>query len=232
MAKQGKRLRKAYEAVDRERLYTLTAAIETLKSQPAVKFDQMVDVAINLNVDARKADQAMRGVFALPHGNGKKVRVAVFARGAKADEAKAAGADIVGAEDLIEKIGGGALDFDRCVATPDMMALLGKVAKVLGPRGLMPNPKLGTVTLDVATAVKAAKGGQIEYRTDKTGIIHAGVGRLSFKAGDLEENIQAFVSAISKGRPAGVKGSFIKKIALSTTMGPGLKLDIASAIKS
>lgn len=228
MSKYGKRLQNEYKKVEKEKLYALKDAVSLLKGQSPLKFDQMVDLAINLNVDPKKSDQNLRGAFLLPHGNGKTVRVAVFARGPKAEEALKAGADLVGAEDLIEKISSGQIDFDRCVATPDMMGLIGKVAKILGPRGLMPNPKLGTVTLNVAEAVKASKGGQVEYRTDKSGIVHVGVGKLSFEEEKLIKNIKDFFKSIQSSRPAGVKGSFVKRVSLSTTMGVGLKLELSS----
>jgi large subunit ribosomal protein L1 len=199
-----------------------------LKAQPAAKFDQTVEIAMNLNVDPRKPDQNLRGTLMLPNGTGKTLRVAVFARGDRAAEAQAAGADIVGAEDLAERIQGGQIDFDRCIATPDMMALVGRLGKVLGPRGLMPNPKLGTVTANVAEAVRAAKGGQVEFRAEKAGIVHAGVGKVSFSEDALVENVRAFVGAITRAKPSGVKGTYIKKVSLSSTMGPGLKLELTN----
>jgi large subunit ribosomal protein L1 len=198
-----------------------------LKSVPHPKFDETVELAMNLNIDPRKADQLVRGVISLPHGTGKSMRVAVFARGDKAEAAKTAGADIVGAEDLAEKIQGGQIDFDRCIATPDMMAIVGRLGKVLGPRGLMPNPKLGTVTADVVQAVKDAKGGQVQYRAEKAGILHAGIGKISFSEAALIENVRALVGAINRGKPSGIKGSYIKKASLSSTMGPGIKLDLS-----
>lgn len=201
-----------------------------IKARAKAKFDETIELALNLNIDPRKADQTLRGVVSLPHGTGKVMRVAVFARGAKADAAKAAGADIVGAEELVDIVQGGKIEFDRCIATPDMMALVGRLGKVLGPRGLMPNPKLGTVTMDVAEAVLAAKGGQVQYRAEKSGIVHAGVGKASFSEAALVENIKTFVDAIAKARPAGVKGTYIKKISLSSTMGVGLKLDQSTAL--
>ncbi len=224
----GKRMKKAREGVDRKKLYELTEAVEMVKSRAATKFDETVEVAFNLGVDPRHADQMVRGLANLPNGTGKKVRVAVFARGDKADEAKAAGADIVGAEELVETIQSGKIEFDRCIATPDMMPVVGKLGKILGPRGMMPNPKLGTVTPDVAEAVKAAKGGQVEFRAEKAGIVHAGVGKASFTEAALLENIQAFVSAINRAKPSGAKGTYIKRVALSSTMGPGVKVDVGS----
>jgi large subunit ribosomal protein L1 len=228
MARTGKRLKKGYEGVDREKLYTLNEAVKLLKSRPKAKFDETVEVAMNLNVDPRKADQNLRGTLMLPHGTGKTLRVAVFAKGDRADEAKAAGADIVGADDLAAKVQAGEIEFDRCIATPDMMALVGRLGKVLGPRGLMPNPKLGTVTANVTEAVKAAKGGQVEYRAEKAGIVHAGIGKMSFSETALTENIKSFVGAIARAKPSGVKGTYIKKVSLSSTMGPGFKLDPTS----
>jgi len=227
---EGKRLQAAREAVDRNRNYSLDDAIRIVKDNARAKFDETVEVAMNLGVDPRHADQMVRGVVSLPHGTGKSVRVAVFARGDKADEATAAGADLVGAEDLAEKVQGGEIDFDRCIATPDMMAVVGKLGRVLGPRGLMPNPKLGTVTQDVALAVQNAKGGQVEYRVEKAGIIHVGVGKASFSETALTENIRTLVDAVNKAKPSGVKGAYIKRISLSSTMGPGLKLDIANTL--
>ncbi|MBV8167346.1 MAG: 50S ribosomal protein L1 [Alphaproteobacteria bacterium] len=225
MAK-GKRLKKAYEGLSPDQAYALEEAVKLLKSRPAAKFDETVELAMNLNIDPRKADQSIRGVINLPHGTGKAMRVAVFARGDKAEAAKTAGADVVGAEDLAEKINGGQIDFDRCIATPDMMAVVGRLGKVLGPRGLMPNPKLGTVTADVVEAVKAAKGGQVQYRAEKAGIVHAGVGKVSFTEAALVENVKALVGAIARAKPTGVKGSYIKKASISSTMGPGIKLDL------
>ncbi len=230
MAKKGKRLKAGYEAIDRETAYELADAVGMIKEYATAKFDETIEVAINLGVDPRHADQMVRGVISLPHGTGKSLRVAVFAKGDKADEAKAAGADLVGAEDLAEKINKGEMDFDRCIATPDMMAVVGKLGRVLGPRGLMPNPKLGTVTPDVAGAVKAAKAGQIEFRVEKAGIIHAGVGKASFDAKALAENIAAFVGAINKAKPSGVKGTYLKRVSLSSTMGPGVKVNVSSLI--
>lgn len=224
----GKRLVKAYEGIDRTAFYDATQAVKLVKSHAKAKFDETVEVSVNLNVDPRKSEQNVRGTVQLPNGTGKAVRVAVFAKGDRAKEAQDAGADVVGAEDLAEKVNAGQIEFDRCIATPDMMAVVGRLGKVLGPRGLMPNPKLGTVTANVAEAVKAAKGGQVEYRTEKAGIVQAGVGKASFSEEALVENIKALVGAISRARPAGVKGAFIKRVSVSTTMGPGLKLDIAS----
>ena len=228
MAKKGKRLRAGYQAIDREKAYDLADAVGLIKEHATAKFDETVEVAINLGVDPRHADQMVRGVVSLPHGTGKALRVAVIAKGDKADEAIAAGADLVGAEDLAEKISKGEMDFDRCIATPDMMAVVGKLGRILGPRGLMPNPKLGTVTPDVTGAVKAAKAGQIEFRVEKAGIVHAGVGKASFDAKALAENVSAFVDAISKAKPSGVKGTFFKRVSLSSTMGPGVKVNVAS----
>src|SRR3712207_3306450 len=226
MAKQSKR-QKALTAVDRERFYGVDEAIALVKTNATAKFDETVEVALNLGVDPRHADQMVRGVVNLPRGTGKSVRVAVFAKGAKAEEATAAGADVVGAEDLMETIQGGTIDFDRVIATPDMMGIVGRLGKVLGPKGLMPNPKLGTVTPNVTEAVKAAKGGQVEFRVEKAGIIHSGIGKASFPTEDLKRNFQAFVDAIVKAKPAGAKGKYVKKVALSSTMGPGLKVDVA-----
>ncbi len=228
MAKVAKRVAKSREGVDRNKAYSLGEAIKLLKDRSAVKFDETIEVALNLGVDPRHADQMVRGVVNLPNGTGRTVRVAVFARGAKADEAKAAGADIVGAEDLVEIVQKGEINFDRCIATPDMMPLVGRLGKVLGPRGMMPNPKVGTVTADVAAAVKASKGGAVEFRVEKAGIVHAGVGKVSFDAAALEENIKAFADAVIKAKPTGAKGNYVKKVAVSSTMGPGLKLDLAS----
>ena len=227
MAKLSKKQKALNEAVDRTKIYGVDEAIETLKANAKAKFDETIEVALNLGVDPRHADQMVRGVVTLPAGTGKDVRVAVFARGAKAEEATAAGADVVGAEDLMETIQGGTIDFDRVIATPDMMGIVGRLGKVLGPKGLMPNPKLGTVTPNVTEAVKAAKGGQVEFRVEKAGIIHSGIGKASFPAEDLKRNFQAFVDAIVKAKPAGAKGKYVKKVALSSTMGPGLKVDVA-----
>src|SRR5215475_7670784 len=230
MAKHGKRLRKAYEAIDRDAFYPVDAAVKLIKERAKAKFDETVEVAMNLGIDPRHADQNVRGVIMLPHGTGKSLRVAVFARGDKARLAQEAGADLVGAEDLAEKVQAGQMDFDRCIATPDMMAIVGRLGKVLGPRGLMPNPKLGTVTNDIAEAVKAAKGGQVEFRAEKAGLVHAGVGKASFSKEALVDNVKAFVGAVAKAKPSGAKGSYIKKVSLSSTMGPGLKLEIASVL--
>ena len=223
----GKRLKKAREGVDREKLYPLADAIKMVKERAKSKFDETIEIAINLGVDPRHADQMVRGVVNLPNGTGRTLRVGVFARGAKAEEAKTAGADVVGAEDLMETIQGGTIDFDRVIATPDMMGIVGRLGKVLGPKGLMPNPKLGTVTPNVTEAVKAAKGGQVEFRVEKAGIIHSGIGKASFPAEDLRRNFDAFVDAIVRAKPTGAKGKYVKKIALSSTMGPGLKVDTA-----
>ncbi|MDI9348583.1 MAG: 50S ribosomal protein L1 [Candidatus Symbiobacter sp.] len=228
MAKIGKRLKNAQEGIDVNQAYGLGNAVTMLKQRAKAKFDETIEIAMNLNIDPRKSEQALRGVVSLPHGTGKTMRVAVFARGDRADQARAAGADLVGAEDLVEQVQGGTIDFDRCIATPDMMALVGRLGKVLGPRGLMPNPKLGTVTMDVAEAVKAAKGGQVQFRGEKAGIVHAGVGKASFSEKALVENVQSFVDAINRARPSGIKGTYVKKISLSSTMGPGIKLDPAS----
>lgn len=228
MARRGKRLTAARERIERDSAYDLAAAVDLIKGNATAKFDETVEIAINLGVDPRHADQMVRGVVALPHGTGKALRVAVFAKGDKAKEAEAAGADLVGAEDLAERITKGEIPFDRCIATPDMMAVVGRLGKILGPRGLMPNPKLGTVTPDVTAAVKAAKAGQIEFRVEKAGIVHAGVGKASFTAEALSENIKAFVDAINKAKPSGAKGTYLKRVSLSSTMGPGLKLNVAS----
>ena len=228
MAFIGKRLKAGKAKIDRNEAYALDKAIDLVKSNATSKFDETVEISMNLGIDPRKADQNLRGTVLLPNGTGKTLRVAVFAKGDRAKEAEAAGADIVGADDLAEKVNAGTIEFDRCIATPDMMVVVGKLGKVLGPRGLMPNPKLGTVTTNVAEAVKAAKGGQVEYRTEKAGIVQAGVGKASFTEQALVENIKAFVGAVSRVRPAGVKGAFVKRVSVSTTMGPGLKLDISS----
>lgn len=230
MANLGKRLTAAYEGVDRNKFYTLEEAVGLIKANAKAKFDETVEVALNLGVDPRHADQMVRGVVSLPHGTGKTVRVAVFAKGPKADEAKEAGAELVGAEDLMEIIQGGQMDFDRCIATPDMMGVVGRLGKVLGPRGLMPNPKLGTVTMNVGEAVKAAKGGQVQFRVEKAGIVHGGVGRASFSAQQIAENIKAFVDAINKAKPSGAKGVYLKKVSVSTTMGPGLKIQVSDVV--
>ncbi|SHI58004.1 50S ribosomal protein L1 [Aureimonas altamirensis] len=225
MAKIGKRISKARDGLDRDKLYDIADAVKMLKERATAKFDETIEVAMNLGVDPRHADQMVRGVVNLPNGTGRTVRVAVFARGDKAEEAKAAGADIVGAEDLVEKVQGGEIDFDRAIATPDMMGLVGRLGKVLGPRGLMPNPRVGTVTPDVAAAVKASKGGAVEFRVEKAGIVHAGVGKASFGADALVENIRAFADAVQKAKPSGAKGTYVQRVALSSTMGPGLKID-------
>ena len=229
MTKIGKRIRAARESVDRKALYSIEDAVKTVKANASAKFDETIEISMNLGVDPRHADQMVRGVVALPNGTGRTVRVAVFAKDAKAEEAKAAGADIVGAEDLMEKIQGGFMDFDRVIASPDMMALVGRLGKILGPRGLMPNPKVGTVTPDVAKAVKDSKGGAVEFRVEKAGIVHAGVGKASFEEKAIAENVKAFVSAVAKAKPSGAKGTYIKKIAISSTMGPGVRIDAASA---
>ena len=226
MTKQSKR-QKAMAEIDRNRFYGVDEAIGIVKSNATAKFDETIEVAMNLGVDPRHSDQMVRGVVSLPKGTGKTVRVAVFAKGAKADEAKAAGADVVGAEDLMETVQGGQIDFDRVIATPDMMGVVGRLGKVLGPKGLMPNPKLGTVTMDVAKAVTDAKGGQVEFRVEKAGIIHAGIGKASFSEQDLQENFRAFMDAIHKAKPSGAKGKFVNKVSISSTMGPGLKIDLA-----
>ncbi|HEY1605008.1 MAG TPA: 50S ribosomal protein L1 [Allosphingosinicella sp.] len=227
MAKLTKKQKALAEAVDTLRLYKVDEAIEALKTNSKTKFDETIEIAMNLGVDPRHADQMVRGVVTLPAGTGKNVRVAVFAKGGKADEAREAGADVIGAEDLMETIQGGTIDFDRVIATPDMMGIVGRLGKVLGPKGLMPNPKLGTVTMDVAKAVKDAKGGQVEFRVEKAGIIHSGIGKASFAAEDLRRNFDAFVDAIVKAKPTGAKGKYVKKVSLSSTMGPGLKVDTA-----
>jgi large subunit ribosomal protein L1 len=227
---QGKRTKKIREGVDREKLYPIDEAIKMIKDRAKSKFDETVEVAMNLGVDPRHADQMVRGVVNLPNGSGRTQRVAVFARGAKADEARAAGADVVGAEDLVEKVQGGNIDFDRCIATPDMMGLVGRLGKVLGPRGLMPNPRVGTVTMDVAGAVKGAKGGSVEFRVEAAGILQAGVGKASFDANKLVENIRAFTDAVNKAKPAGAKGHYINRVSISSTMGPGVKVDMATLV--
>ena len=226
MAKQSKK-QKALSGFDREKLHGVDEAIAFAKKNATSKFDETIEVALNLGVDPRHADQMVRGVVTLPKGTGKTVRVGVFAKGAKADEAREAGADVVGAEDLMEIVQGGTIDFDRCIATPDMMGVVGRLGKVLGPKGLMPNPKLGTVTMNVAEAVKAAKGGQIEYRVEKAGIIHSGIGKASFPEADLRANFDALVDALVKAKPAGAKGKYVRKVAISSTMGPGIKIDTA-----
>ncbi len=225
MAKLTKKAKTLATAVDRDKLYSVDEAIALAKANATSKFDETIEVAMNLGVDPRHADQMVRGVVTLPKGTGKTVRVGVFARGPKADEAREAGADVVGAEDLMEIVQGGTIDFDRCIATPDMMGIVGRLGKVLGPKGLMPNPKLGTVTMNVAEAVKAAKGGQIEYRVEKAGIIHAGLGKASFPAEDLRANFDALLDAVVKAKPTGAKGKYVRKIAVSSTMGAGVKVD-------
>lgn len=227
MAK-NKRLVAARGAVDRARAYSIEEAVSLIKTNAKAKFDETIEISLNLGIDPRHADQMVRGLISLPNGTGKTLRVGVFARGPKAEEAKAAGAEVVGAEDLAEKVQNGEIEFDRCIATPDMMALVGRLGKVLGPRGLMPNPRLGTVTMDVKGAVTAAKSGQVEYRAEKAGIVHAGVGKASFEAEKLVENIKALVDAVQKARPTGAKGTYLKKAAVSSTMGPGVRVDIAS----
>jgi len=229
MAKLGKRTRAAREAFAGKEDLTVAEAVSLIKANASAKFDETVEIAMNLGVDPRHADQMVRGVVGLPNGTGKDVRVAVFARGPKADEAKAAGADIVGAEDLMETIQGGTIDFDRCIATPDMMPIVGRLGKVLGPRNLMPNPKVGTVTMDVAQAVQNAKGGEVQFKAEKAGVVHAGVGKASFDEAKLIENIRAFVGAVAKAKPTGAKGTYLKKIALSSTMGPGVSINVADA---
>ncbi|MBV9748501.1 MAG: 50S ribosomal protein L1 [Acetobacteraceae bacterium] len=226
--KQGKRLRAAYEAVDRHRSYPLAEALRLVKGNAKAKFDETVELSMNLGIDPRHADQMVRGLVSLPNGTGKTLRVAVFARGPKAEEAQAAGADVVGAEDLAERVQGGDIQFDRAIATPDMMGLVGRLGKILGPRGLMPNPKLGTVTMDVRGAVQAAKSGQVEFRAEKAGIVHAGIGKVSFDEERLLENARAFADAIQKAKPSGAKGTYVQKAALSSTMGPGVHVDVAS----
>jgi large subunit ribosomal protein L1 len=226
--KKTKRMKAIRDAIDPKTEYQLGAAVKMIKDAATAKFDETIEVAMNLNVDPRHADQMVRGVVQLPNGTGKSVRIAVFAKDAKADEARAAGADVVGGEDLAEKIQQGEIDFDRCIATPDMMAVVGRLGKVLGPRGLMPNPKLGTVTQDVAAAIAAQKGGQVEFRVEKAGVIHAGVGKASFSEDALEANVRAFVGAVLRAKPSGSKGTYVRKVAVSSTMGPGVKVDMAS----
>jgi large subunit ribosomal protein L1 len=221
----GKRINKAREGIDRDKFYALEEAVKLVKERAKAKFDETIEVAMNLGVDPRHADQMVRGVVNLPNGSGRTMRVGVFARGAKADEAKAAGADVVGAEDLVEKVNKGEIDFDRCIATPDMMPLVGRLGKVLGPRGMMPNPKVGTVTMDITNAVKGAKGGSVEFRVEKAGIVQAGVGKASFSEAALVQNIKAFADAVNKSKPAGAKGHYVEKISVSSTMGPGLKIE-------
>ncbi|WP_170444445.1 50S ribosomal protein L1 [Ruegeria arenilitoris] len=229
MAKLGKRTRAAREAVAGKENLSVEEAVALVKANATSKFDETIEIAMNLGVDTRHADQMVRGVVGLPNGTGKDMRVAVFARGPKAEEAKGAGADIVGAEDLMESIQAGNIDFDRCIATPDMMPIVGRLGKVLGPRNLMPNPKVGTVTMDVKAAVEAAKGGEVQFKAEKGGVVHAGVGKASFDEAKLAENVRAFISAVAKAKPSGAKGTYMKKIALSSTMGPGVTVDVAQA---
>lgn len=229
MAKFGKRTRAAREAFAGKENVSVEDAIKLVKANATAKFDETVEIAVNLGVDPRHADQMVRGVVSLPNGTGKTVRVAVFARGAKAEEAEAAGADIVGAEDLMETIQGGKIEFDRCIATPDMMPIVGRLGKILGPRNLMPNPKVGTVTMDVKQAVEAAKGGEVQFKVEKAGVVHAGVGKVSFDEVKLVENVRAFVDAVQKARPTGAKGSYMRKVSVSSTMGPGVSINIESA---
>src|SRR6202047_3539672 len=228
MAHVGKRVHKPREGIDRIKLYPVAAAVKLVMERANAKFDETVEIAMNLGVDPKHADQMVRGVVNLPNGTGRTLRVAVFARGAKADEAKAAGADVVGAEDLVSTVQGGTIAFDRCIATPDMMPLVGRLGKVLGPRGMMPNPKIGTVTMDVTNAVKGAKGGSVEFRVGKAGIVQGSVGKVSFGESQLSQNIRAFVDAVTKAKPTGAKGTYLQRAAISSTMGPGVKLDIAS----
>ena len=225
---KSKRVVAGAAGIERTKLYPLDEAVKLVKEKATAKFDETIEVAMNLGVDPRHADQMVRGVCILPNGSGRTLRVGVFARGAKADEAKAAGADVVGAEDLVEIVNGGKIDFDRCIATPDMMPLVGRLGKVLGPRGMMPNPKVGTVTMDIAGAVAAAKGGSVEFRVEKAGIVHAGIGKASFSAEKLSENIKAFVDSVAKAKPAGSKGTYLERIAISSSMGPGVKVDLSS----
>jgi large subunit ribosomal protein L1 len=228
--RQGKRLRAAYATVERGKAYPLPDAVRVVKANARAKFDETIELAMNLGIDPRHADQMVRGLVSLPHGTGKAVRVAVFARAAKAEEAQSAGADVVGAEDLAEKVQAGEINFDRCIATPDMMGVVGRLGKILGPRGLMPNPRLGTVTMDVKGAVTAAKAGQVEFRAEKAGIVHAGVGKSSFPDDRLIENIRAFADAIQKAKPSGAKGTYVQRVSLGSTMGPGVRVDIASVL--
>jgi len=226
----GKRIKKAREGIDRDKFYPLEEAVKLVKERAKAKFDETIEIAMNLGVDPRHADQMVRGVVNLPNGSGRTMRVGVFARGAKAEEAKAAGADVVGAEDLVEKVNSGNIDFDRCIATPDMMPLVGRLGKVLGPRGMMPNPKVGTVTMDITNAVKGAKGGSVEFRVEKAGIVQAGVGKASFTEQALVQNIKAFADAVNKSKPAGAKGHYVEKVSVSSTMGPGLKIEPSSLL--
>ncbi len=226
----GKRINKAREGIDRIKLYPVDDAVKMVKERASAKFDESIEIALNLGVDPKHADQMVRGVVNLPNGTGRTVRVAVFARGAKADEAKAAGADVVGAEDLVTLVQGGTIDFDRCIATPDMMGLVGRLGKVLGPRGLMPNPRVGTVTMDVAAAVKASKGGAVEFRVEKAGIVQGLVGKASFDQGKLIENIKAFVDAVNKAKPTGAKGTYLQRVAISSSQGPGVKVETSTVL--
>jgi large subunit ribosomal protein L1 len=230
MAKTSKRLRQAYDGIKAGATYDLSDAVALIKAQASAKFDETIEVALGLGVDPRHADQMVRGVVSLPHGTGKTLRIAVFAKGDKAAEAEAAGADVVGAEDLMQQIQGGEINFDRCIATPDMMAIVGRLGKILGPRGLMPNPKLGTVTQDVAGAVRAAKAGQVEFRVEKAGIIHGGVGKASFAPEAIAENIRAFTDAVVKAKPSGAKGTYLQRASVSSTMGPGIKVNVGSMV--
>jgi large subunit ribosomal protein L1 len=229
MGKLGKRLKAAHAAFEGKEDLTVEEAVALVKANATAKFDESIEIAMNLGVDPRHADQMVRGTVNLPNGTGKSVRVAVFARGPKADEAKEAGADIVGAEDLMETVQGGTIEFDRCIATPDMMPIVGRLGKVLGPRNLMPNPKVGTVTMDVKEAVEAAKGGQVQFKAEKAGVVHAGVGKASFDEAKLVENVRAFVDAVNKAKPAGAKGTYMQKVSISSTMGPGVSVDVSSA---
>ena len=229
MAKQAKRIAAAREGLDRDNQYTVEEAVKLVKDRATAKFDETIEAAVNLGVDPRHADQMVRGVANLPAGTGRSVRVAVFAKGPKADEAKEAGADVVGAEDLVEQVQGGEINFDKVIATPDMMPLVGRLGKVLGPRGMMPNPKVGTVTMDVKTAVANSKGGAVEFRVEKNGIVHAGVGKASFSEAQLVENIRALLAGLVKSKPTGAKGQYVKRISLSSTMGPGVKIDVSEA---
>ncbi len=228
MSHVGKRIKAAREGIDRTKLYQITDAVKMLRERSTAKFDETIEISMNLGVDPKHADQMVRGVVNLPNGTGRILRVGVFARGAKADEARAAGADVVGAEELVTIVQGGTIDFDRCIATPDMMPLVGRLGKVLGPRGMMPNPKVGTVTMDVAGAVKASKGGAVEFRVEKAGIVQGMIGKVSFEEGKLIENIKAFVDAVAKAKPPGAKGTYIQRVAVSSTMGPGVKVDPAT----
>lgn len=230
MAKTGKRLKATYASFDVNKLYELDEAVKIIKDNAKAKFDESIDIAMNLNVDVRQSDQIVRGAVSLPHGTGKTFRVAVFAKGPKAEEARKAGADLVGDEDLMQEVLNGNINFDRVIATPDMMGVVGRLGKVLGPKGMMPNPKLGTVTMDIAGAVKAVKGGQVQFRADAQGIVHAVVGKASFEAAQIAENIKAFVDAINKAKPAGVKGVYLKRVAISSTQGPGVKLVLTSVL--